>query len=101
MSNAKIREEFEAANDHRAWFVYGGRTDSGPEGYVYDDFTTDMCWTCWVDSRAKLVIELPYVHCYPANEASSDQDYYIDEAKADMRHQCKKSIESAGLKVKP
>lgn len=55
-----MREEFEAANSHRAWFVHGGRVDDGPEGYVYDDFTTDMCWTCWVDSRAKLVIELPF-----------------------------------------
>lgn len=57
-------------------------------------------WLGWQASRESLVIELPYVHGYPANEAASDQDYYIDQAKADMRHQCRKAIESLGLKVK-
>lgn len=56
-----MREKFEAANNHRAWFVHGGRVDTGPEGYVYDDFVTDMYWTCWVDSRAKLVINVQAV----------------------------------------
>lgn len=54
----------------------------------------------WKLSRENLVITLPYVHSYPANEASSDQDYYLDEAKSDMRHQCRAAIHAAGVKTK-
>jgi hypothetical protein len=58
-------------------------------------------WWAWQASRAALVIELPYVHGSPTNEAASDQDYYLDQAKADMRQQCKKAIERSGVKVMP
>lgn len=46
-----IKEEFEKRNNTRDWFVEGGRVDGDtPEGYVYEDFTTDMCWTCFFDA---------------------------------------------------
>lgn len=55
----------------------------------------------WVASRAELAIELPRApRAYPANEASSDVDYWIDEAKWDMYGECRRSIEVAGVKVK-
>lgn len=95
MQNEKMREEFEARNSHRAWFVSGGRKDSGPEGYVYDDFTTDMCWTCWVDSRETLVIELPEKCEY----ADSQSDYAKGHRQG--RRDVVDCIEAAGLKVKP
>lgn len=47
----KIRSDFENANESRAWFVSAGRVDYDvEEGFVYDDFTTDMCWTCWFEA---------------------------------------------------
>ena len=58
-------------------------------------------WRTWCAALESVVVELPYVNGYPANEATSDQDYYLDEAKADMRHQCRMAIEAAGLKVAP
>lgn len=52
MSREKLRQEFEAANSDRAWFVQGGTSESDtPEGFVYGDFTTDMCWTCYFEAR--------------------------------------------------
>jgi len=94
MSIDKMREEFEERNGHRAWFVAGGRKDTGPEGYVYDDFTTDMCWTCWVDSRESLVIELPE---RDAHELSVNAMFGYGLARKDAT----RAIEAAGLKVKP
>lgn len=48
----QLRQEFEAANGDRAWFVQGGTSESDtPEGFVYGDFTTDMCWTCYFEAR--------------------------------------------------
>lgn len=59
MSTEKMREEFESRVSDRAWFVPGGRVDASlPEGFEYGDFTTDMCWTCWVESRAAIEVEL-------------------------------------------
>jgi hypothetical protein len=85
-----MRKEFEERNGHRAWFVAGGREDTGPEGYVYDDFTTDMCWTCWVDSRESLVIELPPQQAFGPHP--DDWGYPAEETRT--------AIEAAGLKVK-
>lgn len=97
MNIEKMREEFEA------WSMkeYPGTLLARASTGGYRNLYVQMCWLGWKASRESLVIELPYVHGYPANEAASDQDYYIDQAKADMRHQCRKSIEAAGLKVKP
>ena len=55
-----IREEFEQASADRAWFVAGGQAEYySAEGYVYNDFTTDMCWSMWFEARASLVVKLP------------------------------------------
>ncbi len=52
MSRELIREQFEYSVSDRAWFVAGGMVeDDTPEGFVYGDFTTDMCWTCYFEAR--------------------------------------------------
>lgn len=103
----KMREEFEEWFKYNyKWFIEKGSPQHGMErfdqelpGYAREIAHHD--WRVWQASRESLSIELPYVHAYPASEAASDQDYYIDEAKADMRHQCRKAIESLGIKVNP
>lgn len=93
MSFEKMREEFEFRVSDRAWFVPGGRVDSSlPEGFEYSDFTTDMCWTCWVESRAAIEVELP-PEWAPVSER--------DDGANEMREHCVSAIESLGLKVKP
>lgn len=88
MDIEKARQEYEAENSDRAWFVSGGKPDDiAPEGFVYDDFTTDMCWTCWVGSRKTLIIELP-------NVCVSDDPFVLKRDIID-------ELESLGLKVKP
>lgn len=55
VSRELLRKQFEEKNGHRGWFVAGGRSDdTGPEGFVYEDFTTDMCWTCYFEASAAL-----------------------------------------------
>lgn len=55
LSRELTRKQFEEKNEHRGWFVAGGRSDdTGPEGFVYEDFTTDMCWTCYFEASAAL-----------------------------------------------
>ena len=55
-----IREEFEIASADMAWFVAGGQDEYySAEGYVYHDYTTDMCWSMWFESRSSLVVKLP------------------------------------------
>lgn len=55
VSRELTRKQFEEKNEHRGWFVAGGRSDdTGPEGFVYEDFTTDMCWTCYFEASAAL-----------------------------------------------
>lgn len=99
----KMREEFEAWAVTSAWLGIGDESQmhQDADGTGYNEIEVHTAWLAWKASRATLVIELPYVHGYPANEAASDQDYYLDQAKADMRHQCKKAIEAAGPKVTP
>ena len=94
MSTEKIREEFEAGVSDRAWFVPGGRVDASlPEGFEYEDFTTDMRWTCWVESRAAIEVELPdYTSPFYGGDNFDECQYAAD---------CEKAIESLGLKVKP
>lgn len=47
----EIKAKFEESNSQRAWFVSGGYVDADtPEGFVYGDFTTDMCWTCFFEA---------------------------------------------------
>lgn len=54
VSREQLRQEFEWSASDRAWFVHGGIVeDDTPEGFVYGDFTTDMCWTCYFEGRRK------------------------------------------------
>lgn len=63
----EIKAKFEESNSQRAWFVSGGYVDADtPEGFVYGDFTTDMCWTCFFD-------------------AYSTQQLRADKAEADLK----------------
>lgn len=105
MNIEKMREEFEFAIRNGGFFH--DATEAAKDAYLecgsngqYRSLQVNGAWWGWQASRESLVIELPYVASYPANEASSDQDYYLDEAKSDMRHQCRKAIEAAGLKVR-
>lgn len=50
----QIKTEFENANNNRAWFKEECREDFDlEEGFIYEDFTTDMCWTCWFQAWKK------------------------------------------------
>jgi len=100
MNIEKMREEFEERNGHRAWFVAGGRKDTGPEGYVYDDFTTDMCWTCWVDSRESLVIDLDAAAKALAESMDYPWDFMPEQGRTRMKANARMVIEAAGLKAK-
>lgn len=99
-----MREEFEQAvvNMH----VSHGVTPEDATAFLetgsngYSSVGTKSAWWAWQASRECLVIELPYVHSCEPSEASSDQDYYLDEAKIDMRHQCRAAIHAAGVKTK-
>lgn len=56
VSREQLRQEFEWSASDRAWFVHGGTVeDDTAEGFVYGDFTTDMCWTCYFEGRRKAV----------------------------------------------
>lgn len=99
MRTEEMREEFESRVGDRAWFVPGGRADESlPEGFEYEDFTTDMCWTCWVESRAAIEVELP--------KERSVNGHWPEQVASDMGFNdgvelCRDAIESLGLKVKP
>lgn len=55
VSRELLKKQFEEKNEHRGWFVAGGSSESDtPEGFVYSDFTTDMCWTCYFEANAAL-----------------------------------------------
>ena len=45
-------------------------------------------------------IELPRLRAYPPSEASSDVDYWIDEAKWETLSRCRAAIEQTGLGLK-
>lgn len=49
----QLRKEFEHASSGRAWFLPEGVEVDVEEGFVYNDFTTDMCWTCWFEAWKK------------------------------------------------
>ncbi len=68
----------------------------------YADRDIDNAWWAFNAALDCVGIELPYIKAYPPNEASSDVDYWIDEAKWEMRTDCRTSIESLnlGLKIK-
>lgn len=67
----------------------------------YINYPTQCYWLVWQASRREAFIELPRLpRAYPPNEASSDVDYWIDEAKWDMWTGCKRAIEAAGVRVK-
>lgn len=70
-------------------------------GQFYECPRTLLALEAWQASREAVVVELPYVRSYPANEAASDVDYYLDEGRHDMKTECRKAIEAQGLKVAP
>lgn len=101
MNIEKMREDFEAWAITCAWLGLSDECMARDEiNGGYYGLELHAAWLAWQASRAALVIELPYVPSYPAHEAASDQDYYLDEAKADIRQQCKQAIEAAGVKWK-
>jgi hypothetical protein len=92
MSNEKMREEFQKQ--------YGVETDyqEGEERSIH--FLEWCAWKeAWKASRAALCVELPFVRCYAPNEASSDVDYWIDEAHAIGVRECRSAIESTGVRT--
>ena len=103
MSKEAMRAEFEAwcceADDgpqvDPMWMAH---FDPATNEYALDQIQRD--WRTWQASREALVIELPFVRMYPPNEASSDVDYWIDEAKANMHYACRTAIEATGARVK-
>jgi hypothetical protein len=66
-----------------------------------------LSWSCfeagWNASRAALVVELPPAPNVPDEPDDAIDDSYMDtyHAAKGMWHACAKSIEAAGLKVKP
>lgn len=98
MNIPTIRDYFEKENGDRNWFRSGGLDDAScDEGYVYEDYATDMCWTTffsgWQASRESLVIELPA--CEYANEASEYSKGHRQGIRA-----CREAIHASGVKTK-
>jgi len=53
----QVKLEFETASSGRAWFRPEYHIDCDlEEWFIYDDFTTDMCWTCWFEAWKKYKI---------------------------------------------
>lgn len=94
MSYLMPKEFYEAFRNH---FGFGQLTASASSDAYQMLKAAEWAWQA---SREYLVIELPYVHSCAPSEASSDQDYYLDEAKSDMHHQCRAAIHAAGVKYK-
>jgi len=99
MTNDKMREEFEAWVSGKWPETELGQFNDGE----YCGFTLQHCWAAWQASRAAVVVELP-----PAPEVPEDPEEAIDDSHMDayhsavrMRKGCAKSVEAAGLQVKP
>lgn len=83
-----------AIAEFEAWW------DRQPHREQFED-VKDQMRNVWLASRREAFIELPRPpRAYPPNEASSDVDYWVDEAKWDMWAGCKRAIEAAGVTVK-
>lgn len=74
---------------------------------IHRDFTRkrhaeryEAKWQGFNAALDAVVIELPRLRAYPPNEASSDVDYWIDEAKWDTWSDCRAAIESTNLGIK-
>jgi hypothetical protein len=89
-----LRKKFEEKNEHRGWFVAGGRSESDtPEGFVYGDFTTDMCWTCYFEANAALQSTIAQLQervaelesgrgepvCYQARHSENEPWFFTDK----------------------
>ena len=99
MSNDKMCEEFEAWAFENGMAMHLARAESG----LYVSRVTQNYMGCWMASRAAVVVELP-----PAPELPEDPEEAIDDGHMDayhsavrMRKACAKSVEAAGLQVKP
>jgi len=99
MGKDKMREEFEAWAAENGMAIHLARGESG----LYGSPVTQRYWGCWQASRAAVVVELP-----PAPEVPEDPEEAVDDSHMDayhsavrMRKGCAKSVEAAGLQVKP
>lgn len=54
-------------------------------------------WQAFNAGLDAVEIQLPRLRAYPPNEASSDVDYWIDEAKWETLSKCRAAIEQTGL----
>lgn len=100
MVSDKMREEFEAWHKTElANFVAAGQMQAAR---VLSEFK-QTALAIWEASRAAVVVEFP-----PAPEVPEDPEEAIDDSHMDayhsavrMRKGCAKSVEAAGLQVKP
>jgi hypothetical protein len=97
----KAREEFEAWAISSAWLGLSAECLEFFEGgYVQGE--TQAAWLGWQASRSVLVVVLPRPRLtYSAQEASSDQDYYLDGAHDDALYACRQALEAVGIPAKP
>lgn len=94
-----IREEFEAAVIKRmkesGFLEVEIRVEClGRSGDGYSDGSIDAYWHFWQESRAALVIELPALK-------NSTSYYDGGDQHDDLVNKIRKSVEAAGVKVKP
>jgi hypothetical protein len=71
--------------------------------YIGQNFwLVDYAWEAFNAALDCVEIELPRLRAYPPNEASSDVDYWIDEAKWETLSKCRGAITATnlGLKIK-
>lgn len=85
-----MRESFEAWHQ----IEYPGATLSRRANGEYFNLYVDMCWTGWKSSRAAIEVELPALENSSSYHDGADQ-------RDEKVMECRKSIESLGLRVKP
>lgn len=101
MSNEEMRKEFEAAAESKFKNV-DFSICTAERGYIYSvgEYTQpalQTMWWAWQTSRAAIEVELPGM----PKAQRSDEEATFSAGGCDMLRQCRKAIESAGLKVKP
>lgn len=84
------RANFEVFMTDLGW---GVRRMTGSGREFYDDTTTQVAWRAWNAALDSVVIELP-----KNDLGTQGEDRW--KAKEVARNECRRSIESAGIKVK-
>lgn len=82
VSRELLRKQFEEKNEHRGWFVAGGNSEiDTPEGFVYGDLTTDMCWTCYFEANDALQSTIAQLQIDLSNqtELTKQADYHASQ----------------------